>query len=211
MRHRCSAPSELAIPRRWLPRWGGVAAVAVACSLLAPAARTTVPAAQLARVSAAAGLIGTDSPTPVAQLEDRAAKLAKQYRGQLDVLSGAEAAAKAAAGRVRVLDGRLAAAHRQLARLAAASYMGSPPDQALAFFGDGDPEQVLGRAADIEYLARQAFRFTAMSWRRMYPSSTPVTILYSDLIADLLGHLRHVRNWNPDILATKLRSSRWFL
>jgi hypothetical protein len=33
--------------------------------------------------------------------------------------------------------------------------MGSPPDQALAFFGDGDPEQVLGRAADIEYLARQ--------------------------------------------------------
>ncbi|SDJ00459.1 hypothetical protein SAMN05192558_104142 [Actinokineospora alba] len=64
---------------------------------------------------------------------------------------------------------------------------------------------------DIEYLARQAFRFTSMSWRRMYPSGTPVTILYSDLIADLLGHLRHVRNWNPDTLATKLRSSRWFL
>jgi hypothetical protein len=64
---------------------------------------------------------------------------------------------------------------------------------------------------DIEYLTRQAFRFTSMSWRRMYPSSTPVTILYSDLIADLLGHLRHVRNWNPDTLATKLRSSRWFL
>jgi hypothetical protein len=54
-----------------------------------------------------------------------------------------------------VLDGRLATAHRQLARLAAASYMGSPPDQALAFFGSGDPQQVLGRAADIEYLARQ--------------------------------------------------------
>jgi hypothetical protein len=155
VRHRCSAQSELAIPRRWLRHWGGVAAVAVACSLLAPAARTAVPAVQLARVSAAAGLPGADSPTPVAQLEDRAARLAKQYRGELDVLSGAEAAAKAAAGRLQVLDGRLAAAHRQLARLAAASYMGSPPDQALAFFGDGDPEQVLGRAADIEYLARQ--------------------------------------------------------
>jgi hypothetical protein len=64
---------------------------------------------------------------------------------------------------------------------------------------------------DIEYLARQIFRFTSMSWRRMYPSSKPVTILYSDLIADLLGHLRHVRNWNPDVIATTLRSSRWFL
>lgn len=64
---------------------------------------------------------------------------------------------------------------------------------------------------DIEYLSRQAFRFTSMSWRRMYPSSKPVTILYSDLIADLLGHLRHVRNWNADTIATKLRWSRWFL
>src|SRR5689334_20959973 len=154
VRQRYPAPSELVVRGRWLRSWGGVAAVAVACSLLAPSARTTAPAAQLAQESAAAGL-GADSPTPVAQLEDRADKLSKQYRGQLEVLSGAEAAAKAAAGRVRVLDGRLDAAHRQLARLAAASYMGSPPDQALAFFGAGDPEQVLGRAADIEYLARQ--------------------------------------------------------
>ncbi|WP_079083882.1 argonaute/piwi family protein [Streptomyces longwoodensis] len=64
---------------------------------------------------------------------------------------------------------------------------------------------------DIEYLGRQAFRFTAMSWRNMYPSRIPVTILYSDLIAELLGQLRHVRNWNADAVATKLRSSRWFL
>ena len=54
-----------------------------------------------------------------------------------------------------MLDRQLAAAHRQLARLAAASYMGSPPDQALAFFADGDPQQVLGRSATIEYLAQQ--------------------------------------------------------
>lgn len=64
---------------------------------------------------------------------------------------------------------------------------------------------------DIEYLGRQAFRFTSMSWRNMYPSRNPVTILYSDLIAELLGHLRHVRNWNADAVTTKLRSSRWFL
>ncbi|MBF6297773.1 hypothetical protein IU459_09470 [Nocardia amamiensis] len=64
---------------------------------------------------------------------------------------------------------------------------------------------------DMEYLARQVFRFTSMSWRTMYPSNEPVTILYSDLIADLLGHLRHVRNWNADAVATTLRTSRWFL
>jgi len=64
---------------------------------------------------------------------------------------------------------------------------------------------------DIDYLAGQAFRFTAMSWRRPYPSSKPVTILYSDLIASLLGQLRHVRNWNADIISTDLRTSRWFL
>lgn len=64
---------------------------------------------------------------------------------------------------------------------------------------------------DIEYLAGQAFRFTALSWRRFYPSSTPITIMYSDLIASLLGRLRGVRNWNADILRTAFSTSRWFL
>jgi argonaute-like protein implicated in RNA metabolism and viral defense len=64
---------------------------------------------------------------------------------------------------------------------------------------------------DIEYLAGQAFRFTALSWRRFYPCRTPVTILYSDLIASLLGRLRHVRNWNADVISTSFRTSRWFL
>ena len=64
---------------------------------------------------------------------------------------------------------------------------------------------------DIEYLSGQAFRFTALSWRRFYPSGTPVTILYSDLIASLLGRLRHVRNWNADVISTAVRTSRWFL
>jgi hypothetical protein len=91
----------------------------------------------------------------VAQLEDQAAELAKQYRGQLEVLSGAETDAKAAADRAQRMDRQLAAAHDQLARLAASSYMGSAPDQALAFFAGGDPQQVLGRSVTIEYLARQ--------------------------------------------------------
>jgi len=64
---------------------------------------------------------------------------------------------------------------------------------------------------DLEYLAGQLYRFTSLSWRSLFPTNRPVTILYSDLIASLLGRLRHVRNWNPDALATMLRTSRWFL
>jgi len=52
---------------------------------------------------------------------------------------------------------------------------------------------------------------TRYEWRRFYPSGTPVTILYSDLIASLLGRLRHVRNWNADVISTSFRTSRWFL
>lgn len=64
---------------------------------------------------------------------------------------------------------------------------------------------------DLEYLGGQLYRFTALSWRSFFPSNRPVTILYSDLIARLLGELRDVRNWNPDMLLTALRGSRWFL
>lgn len=64
---------------------------------------------------------------------------------------------------------------------------------------------------DLEYLAGQVFRFTALSWHSFLPSNKPVTILYSDRIATLLGKLRRIKNWNPDALTTSLRTSRWFL
>jgi hypothetical protein len=62
-----------------------------------------------------------------------------------------------------------------------------------------------------EYLANQIYRLTFMSWKSFSPSTMPVTIEYSAMIADLMGHLRAIPNWNPDILRTKLRESRWFL
>jgi hypothetical protein len=71
------------------------------------------------------------------------------------MLTGAKTAAETAAARVLLLDRQLAAAHSRIARLAAASYMGSAPDQALAFLAGGDPQQVLGRSATIDYLAQQ--------------------------------------------------------
>jgi hypothetical protein len=129
--------------------------VAVACSLLASSARAAAPAAQQAHDGAAGWLLHANAPTPLDQLEARAAELSKQYRGQLDVLTGAETAAEAATARVLLLNRQLAAAHRQLARLAAASYMGGGSDPALTLSTDGDPQQVLGRSSIIEYLAQQ--------------------------------------------------------
>ena len=115
MRRRYPAESRFAVSGRWpgrgLRSWGGVAAVAIACSLLASSARAVTPAA-LTRDSAASWL-SAGSPTPVAQLEDQAAELAKRYRGQLEVLSGAETDAKAAADRAQRMDRQLAAAHDQ--------------------------------------------------------------------------------------------------
>lgn len=64
---------------------------------------------------------------------------------------------------------------------------------------------------DLDYLAGQVFRFTAMSWRRPFPSAMPVTVQYSELMASLLGNLRQVTNWNSDMIGTRLRDSRWFL
>jgi peptidoglycan DL-endopeptidase CwlO len=154
VRRRYSARSRFALSRRWLGRrlrtWGGVVAVAVACSLLATSARAA-PAA----LALDGGLLHADSPVPLDRLEAQAAELARKYRGQLDVLSGAKADAEAAAARVRALDRQVDAEHRRLARLATASYEGSAPDQALAFFAGGDPQQVLGRSATIDYLAQQ--------------------------------------------------------
>lgn len=63
----------------------------------------------------------------------------------------------------------------------------------------------------LDYLARQVFNLSFMSWRGFNPSTMPVSISYSNLIVDLLGHLRHVKNWNPETLSTALKERRWFL
>jgi hypothetical protein len=63
----------------------------------------------------------------------------------------------------------------------------------------------------LDYLARQVFNLSFMSWRGFNPSTLPVSISYSSMIVDLLGHLRHVKNWNPDMLTTVLKERRWFL
>jgi Piwi domain len=64
---------------------------------------------------------------------------------------------------------------------------------------------------DLAYLTEQVLKFTSLTWRSTQPAYTPVTIYYSELIAQLLGRLQNVPGWSPAVLNSKLRTSRWFL
>lgn len=64
---------------------------------------------------------------------------------------------------------------------------------------------------DIRYIAQQVFSFTYLSWRGFLPSEHPATMLYSNLFANLLGKLRLVEGWHPDVLNFKLKRKKWFL
>ncbi|MFT3784080.1 MAG: Piwi domain-containing protein [Nibricoccus sp.] len=64
---------------------------------------------------------------------------------------------------------------------------------------------------DLIYLSEQVLKFTSLTWRSTQPASKPVTIYYSELIAELLARLRAVPGWSPNMLRTKLLASKWFL
>jgi len=64
---------------------------------------------------------------------------------------------------------------------------------------------------DMPYLARQIFSFSWHSWRTFLPVSLPVTIQYSNLIADKLGHLSRLERWDPDVMLGRIVRTRWFL
>jgi argonaute-like protein implicated in RNA metabolism and viral defense len=64
---------------------------------------------------------------------------------------------------------------------------------------------------DMTYLTRQVFAFACHSWRSFLPASVPVTIQYSDLIANALGHLSLTDRWNPEVMLGRIGKGRWFL
>lgn len=66
--------------------------------------------------------------------------------------------------------------------------------------------------SDLTYLIRQAFHFSFMSWRSFFPSHEPVTILYSRWIAQMLGNLKAVPDWDSTALnQMRDRRAMWFL
>lgn len=82
---------------------------------------------------------------------------------------------------------------------------------------DGMPRPILlrlGRGStfkDMTYLTRQVNTFARHSWRTFFPAPLPVTILYSELIARLLGQLSALPRWNPAQMLGRIRETRWFL
>lgn len=82
---------------------------------------------------------------------------------------------------------------------------------------DGVPRPIILRLHknstfdDLHYLARQAYIFSCHSWRSFFPSPLPVTILYSELIAKLLGQLSYVPQWSQDAMLGRIGKTRWFL
>jgi hypothetical protein len=64
---------------------------------------------------------------------------------------------------------------------------------------------------DMTYLTRQVFAFACHSWRTFLPTSVPVTIQYSDLIAKTLGNLSLLDKWDPDVMLGRIGKTRWFL
>lgn len=63
----------------------------------------------------------------------------------------------------------------------------------------------------LDYIAKQVFDLSFMSWRTFMPTTRPVSIAYPSMVVKLLGDLRGIPNWNSDVLTTRLRESRWFL
>ena len=140
--------------RRWPVALAAAAIFMV--SLLVPSAGDAAPDARAAPGGPAVqGLPAANSPGELARLEARAARLSRQYRGQLVTLADAQNAARLATAKALRLRRQLGQAHRELARLAAASYMGGVQDPLGAVFGGGDPRRALEAAATAEYVVQQ--------------------------------------------------------
>lgn len=64
---------------------------------------------------------------------------------------------------------------------------------------------------DLTYITQQIFSFTYLSWRSFLPGEQPATMLYSDLISNLLSKMRNVTGWDADSLNYSLKRKKWFL
>jgi hypothetical protein len=159
VRRSYSAASQSAVARCSFLRMAGrrlaVLAAIVAGSLFVPFAGDAAPASRSAPAAPAARLLPADAHVTLAKLEARAAKLSRQYRGEIVKLTDTAAAAKKAAGQALAASRRLARARSQVARLAAASYMDSGLDPSLALMSSGDPQRALDRTETVAYLSRQ--------------------------------------------------------
>jgi hypothetical protein len=167
-------------------------------SLLAPAAGSAAQAPRAPLGVSASQLPAANSPAALAALEARAARLSRQYRGELVLLTDAQSAAQAAMTRVLPLRRQLGQAQKELATLAAASYMDGVQDPTMVILGGGNTQRMLEESATLLYLARQRsarqealIRFLVADQRAEQAARTKITQLRG-LIAAMMGQRRNV-------------------
>jgi len=82
---------------------------------------------------------------------------------------------------------------------------------------DGHPSPLLLRLhressfRDLTYLCHQAYAFACHSWRSFLPAPMPITILYSQLVAENLRSLSTISSWSEDAIVGRMGRTRWFL
>lgn len=64
---------------------------------------------------------------------------------------------------------------------------------------------------DMKYLTEQVYTFAGHSWRSFDMARMPVTIVYSQLIARLLGRLGALPHFSVDSIHGRMNRLRWFL
>ncbi len=65
---------------------------------------------------------------------------------------------------------------------------------------------------DFHYICQQILNFSQLNWRSIQPSQKPITIFYSELLAEFWSKLKKTSRWDPISLQNpKLRKSLWFL
>jgi hypothetical protein len=131
-----------------------VAAAAIfIVSLLVPSAGNAAPDERA--VPGAGALSAANSPGELARLEARAARLTRQYRGQLELLTDAESAVKSALARAARLRRQLGTARQEVAGIAAASYMGGVRDPMTVIMSGGNNQRMLQDAAILQFVSAQ--------------------------------------------------------
>lgn len=63
----------------------------------------------------------------------------------------------------------------------------------------------------LDDFVSQTFRLAHANWRGFNARSQPVTLLYGELLARLVGYLEEVATWDPTLLRNDLRDRPWFL
>jgi hypothetical protein len=97
--------------------------------------------------------------------------------------------------------------HRRLLQAEGATAVGVPNGPLLI---ELDNRGNVGIDA-FDGLVAQAFRLAHANWRGFNARSQPVTLVYGELLARLVGYLEDVSTWDPTLLRGDLRDKPWFL